>query len=282
MLNAEIKKIIFKVKKVKTLNGEEVQGIVYPAFDKYLNDFSEEKVNFKTLDGRDLNLRLSITEKFKTTKITNADVKAKVELAIESLKEIYKAQKKIISLSKEINLLTDNVEKFSNKATKMINESIIISGKIPQKDFENEIEKEKISTRRSNVYSNVYLMHEGTKVTGLKLEQEAEIGKYLNESSYDFLYTEYDGCLMIECNFNESKDFKNILNKHIYFLPKNLKIDGCTISEYDDAQIGDKNILFVSHYFEIKFKKPRDFDKETLKLLKSIIKKFKNAKKRTI
>lgn len=281
MKNKEIKKIMFKVKKVR-IAGEEVQGIVYPLLNEYLKipNFDEETVNFKTLDGR--TLRLDITEEFKNTKITNPNVKAKVELAIENLKDMYKKQKRIISLSQEIDSLLKNTEKSSNKVTKMINESILISGKIPQKDFKSAIEKEKFKTRKSNVYSNVYLLSQGTKVTGITLEQEAQIGKYLHEGAYNFLYEEYDGSLFISDDFIESSDFKDILTKNMYCLPKDFKIDGCTIKEYDDAEIGDKNILWVSHYFKIEFKKAREFDKETLKLLKSIIKKFKSAKKRTI
>lgn len=278
MLKKEIKKVVFKVKKVK-VNEEEVQGIVYPIFKKdYFKEvpyFDDNVVMLKTLDGRELEIRFK-EDIFKQTKISNANIKLKIELAIENLKEIYKKQLKIITLQENIKSMNKEIENLKETSDRRILESVVLSGKIPQEQFLSEIKNEKVRTKYQDMNSYVSVISNGNKITGIRIEQEKEAQKYANEGSYDFLFEEYDGNLFVDDELLEdSKDLKKIIKENMLTLGKSFKINGCILEESDEAEVGDKRTVYVSHIIKVKFKKEREFNQESLDYIKSIIKKFK-------
>ena len=106
----------------------------------------------------------------------------------------------------------------------------------------------------------------GSIVTGFKLEKVHELGKWLDEGSYDFIYLEYDDNVCILENLDKSKDFKNIKNEHFSNV-KNCKVNGATLTSIYDAEGGgDKRSAYAYHTIRVAF--PKNLEKTTENLSK--------------
>lgn len=76
------------------------------------------------------------------------------------------------------------------------------------------------------------------------IQRHVWIDKYIGNSSYDFLYREYDGCLQI--NTNHSKDYQKIIDRY----RKKLNCsDEFKLSE--SLLIGDKESLYFNEWYTI-------------------------------
>lgn len=268
-----IKDLYFKVKKIEVMSGVSRIGVLAPIFEdnsqRWMNptvSFNETKLNAILSDGTSMIVSAG-SKTLKNTRITDEKTKGIIDEIIEIEKKKYKNNLYFI---KAFNDYHKAIELYNNTKTSLNNSSTIASTKWAKDS--GYLEGENFLREINNLIKNptkgysIELTTVGSLVTGFKLEKEHDLGKWLNNGSYDFIYLEYDDNVMIDENIEDSKDFKEIKRKYFSDV-KSGKVNGATlVSNYDADGGGDKRSAVAYHTITIDF--PKHIEKTSENLAK--------------
>lgn len=268
MFTGEIKKNLFKVKKVK-INGEEIQGVVAPLFNSYRCEFKCNE--FKFITGNRCYELHSSYYPIKTTKVGNEKLKKIYEDIIVEEKKGYKLYLDIIKLEEQKKKISDKVHKSYSKTQLLMNKVVKVQGFITKDEFFTQFKD--IINKTYKGYTLEFDI-KSNKLVDIKLSKEVELGRWIKEHEYDFLFEEYDSTLHVNHDYlRKSESMKAIIKEHFRTIADK-KIDKYNISQYYDAGIGDKRTLYVEHNVNIAIKKPIELKKSNMKEIKDIVREF--------
>lgn len=276
-MNKNIKNLTFKIKKVVYENYDKVkevyQGIIMPSWNERYLEFSEDYISLYTLEGQILEFNINRVE-IENTRIMDKKIKDKLDKLIGELKEEHKIRLEEVKL--KLDYLA-KLEKLKNKATvkrekveKNIEDLLKVQGFITIEKFEQEI----LDLVNAPFGYRLNLRFKGTKILNATLTKEVDLGRYLTESDYDFIYLEYDNTVMIANErLDKSKDFAHI--KKEYFKPvKTSKLDKYKVFEDFDVIGGDKGSADAYHEITLRFNDGIDLTKKNIKEVKDSIEKL--------
>lgn len=245
-----LESLFFKVKKVKFKDGE-IVGLITPVCkNNYFNSgVSGNSFNLISLDGKiEENININRVEVL-TTRITDKEIKSLIDEIACIEKEKYQNFKKILKLKEEIEKKNNENSTLSDKTTTKLEEIVEVRGFISEKQFNEIIDKNINLDKRLTVDFDI----RNNVIKEIKFIKEVDLGKYIREGEYSFLFFEYDGNLMVynEDGFLENcEDFKNIKRKN-FRSPKN-KVLKYNVSEEYTAETGDKNSASVYQIVKVK------------------------------
>lgn len=270
-----MKDLFFKVKKVN-LRGITYTGIVLPYFENKSWDcinleLSTNKVCFLTFGGEKFNLLKDID--FQTTRITDKKLKELIDNIINVAKEDYKIKMKIIELCNESRLLQNSSNKKSEDIDNKINQIIKHNGFIDREEFIKEVNE------HINISYDINYVISDNKILKIEIKKVHDLGNWIKEGQYSFLYIEYDDNICVCDEIENDKQLKDIKSKYFKNLMTN-KISGYSISENFYPQGGgDKRSACVCQEFEIDLKSGIELKKENVEKLVNIFRElFLNLK----
>lgn len=264
-LALKVKKVVVESNRNGKLYRSEYQGVIVPKWNDYNDFYYKDEFILYTIDGEQKEFRLNWV-KIENTRIMDKKVKDKLDKFIEVLKEEYKLRLEIVKLKEEykskVDKLNQKINKKKNNKEKSFNDIVKAQGLIPQDVFEEEFLK---LVKEPYNYS-IYLNFNGSKLLGITLEKEVDLGRWLTNSDYDFIWNEYDNTVMIyHEDIPKSKDYQKIIKK--YFKPVKIsKLDKFKVEEsFDACGGGDKGSADAYHKINLSFDKGIDVKKENIK-----------------
>lgn len=268
-----IKDLYFKVKKIELKEGGTRIGVLVPLLNDRSNDWFNPTVSFDEIklkailsDGNSMIISAG-SKSMKNTRITDEKTKKIIDEIIETAKKGYKNElefeKAFNDYRKKLNKFKEKETSINNSFRKISNKWTKNSGYIDSNTFLEKINKMiTLSTKGYSITLNTI----GSIVTGFKLEKVHDLGKWLKDGSYDFVYLEYDDNVCILENLEKSKDFQNIKNKYFSNV-KDCKVNGATLtSVYDAEGGGDKRSASAYHTIKVTF--PKHLEKRSENLSK--------------
>lgn len=278
----EVKSSLFKVKKVSYYTNynrdskSEKIGVVIPYYDNYRSSFDNSKITVIGLDGEVLNISVNNCD-IKTTRIMDSKERELVDKVVEYGKNLTTSRsekvKLLESLKKKELMLNNKIKKDTDGLTKSLDRLKKYKGYLPLSDIQKYFKKYFGSDLYRNYNDNykcclgdysAEICIVGTKLKELNFTKEIEVGRWLNENSFDFLYEEYDGSLHTKYPLDKSKDFEKL--KRHYFKSLSTSVSNkLKASESYFAETGDKNSLDICHNICIVY--DADFTRDTLKKL---------------
>lgn len=277
-MNKNIKNLTFKIKKVVYENYDKVkevyQGIIMPSWNERYLEFSEDYISLYTLEGQILEFNINRV-KIENTRIMDKKIKDKLDKLIGELKEEHKIRLEEVKL--KLDYLA-KLEKLKNKSTvkrekveKNIEDLLKVQGFITIEKFEQKI----LDLVNAPFGYRLNFRFKGTKILNATLTKEVDLGRYLTESDYDFIYLEYDNTVMVANErLDKSKDFAHI--KKEYFKPvKTSKLDKYKVfEEFNVFGGGDKGSADAYHEITLRFNDGIDITKKNVKEVKDSIEKL--------
>lgn len=270
-----MKDLYFKVKKIEREDGV-YTGIILPHFEKRSfnwadNELSTSMVDFLTLTGEMITFREGA--KFQNTRITDKKVKEIVDKIINIAKEDYKLKVKMIELNKEGDALCKSSRKKGEEILAGISEVIKTQGFLTAREF-----IDKMDSIITSSYSIDYTIS-NNKLMKIKLEKEHDLGRWIRDGQYSFLYIEYDDNVCVSDNYQNNKQLKELKSKYFKKLTIN-KVCGYNITEdFYPQGGGDKRSAGLYQEFEVDLKKGIDLKKENLPTIAQIFREiFQNLK----
>lgn len=268
-----IKDLFFKVKKVE-VNGDVYTGVITPHFDNlgwphWNISLSDEFVDFHSLNGDILKLKFTSYE-FKTTRITDKKVRDTVNEVIVLAKEDFKLKMKVLDLKREHSNVVELIRGKDSEISSVRNKLISCQGILSKFDFINKIES------MVSCSYNISLSVRNGKITQIELSKEYDLGKYINDGDYSFLYIE-DGDVQVFEDCDDDKQLKDIKVKHFKAISTN-KICGYTISEcFYPSGGGDKRSAGVYQEFSIDLKNGLELTEKNIPKVVDILKELFNS-----
>lgn len=266
-----IKNLYFKVKKIELKEGGSRIGVLVPLLNDNSNtwfnpsvSFDDKKLKAILSDGTTMIVSAN-SNAIKTTRITDENIKKIIEEIVETAKKNYKVEAEFeksfndyIKKTKEFKEMQKNIEGSLIDSTKKLAKA---SGFVDGAEF-LKVLNTKIKGA-SNGYS-ITLDTVGAIVKGFKLEKIYELGRWLDESSYDFIYVEYDDNVCILENLEKSKDFNDIKRKNFSDI-KDCNVNGATLkSIYGAEGGGDKRSACAYHTIKVTFPKSLEKTSENI------------------
>ena len=273
-----MEKHYFKVRKLIGYAGkDEMVGIVVPVALSYEPGYVKRdlyyRTDFYTLEGeyyKRVNLERFMDSK--TVRITDSNLKQEIDKFVAEAKKVFNLQKKFVLKELEVLEMQELVNSSERSLQGSIQTLVSNQGFLSKDDFLNQFKVKSVFGYECG------FKYKGLNITGLTLEKEYDLGKYLDESSYDFITVEYDDNVDIDDEFmvSESKDFRNIKSTKFKSL-KESSVDGNKISEYFyGAGGGDKRSASIHHVIELTLKKPVSRKMENMPLLRGLKNAFKD------
>lgn len=270
-----MKDLFFKVKKIEC-DGIMVTGIVLPHFEsRSWNwaglELSTNLVEFITLTGEKFKFREGA--KFQTTRITDKKIKDLIDNTINIAKEEYKLKMKMIELNKEGEELQKSSFQKNKEVTTKISEIIKSQGFLTKEDF-----TAKVNSCITTSYSIKFTISNG-KLLKIKLEKQHDLGKWIKDGQYSFLYIEYDDNVMVCDNYENDKQLKEIKSKYFKKLTTK-RVCGYNVTEdFRPSGGGDKRSACVCQEFEIDLKNGIELKQENITKVLAVFKElFANLK----
>lgn len=265
-------------------NGDSLIGIIVPYFNTRSKIFEESYFSILTIDGKQINLKCDNIE-IENTRIMDNKVREYLDKAIDIAKETYKLQKEEAKFYEELKkkqeamerkILKQNeaMDKTLNQIRKArgfltISEVVNSLNKVLSKELEQDYQCDNVfklnlntsnkvnltfkDTTRTylNLHTNVNkntrleVIFKDTIITCFKIDTSVEVTKWCKAEDYDFIYEEYDRTYNIG-ELDDSEDFKKLKSK--YFKKyNNTELSKAKAIEYFDAEIGDKDYLYIFH-----------------------------------
>lgn len=270
-----MKDLFFKVKKIEC-DGTTYIGIVLPLFEsRGWNwaglELSTNLVYFLTLTGE--KFKFTNEAKFQTTRITDKKIKGLIDKTIDMAKEDYKIKMRMIELNKEGEALQRASKKKNEDVTDKISEIVKSQGFLTKEDF-----TAKVNSRIKTPYSIKFTISNG-KLLKIRLEKQHDLGKWIKDGQYSFLYIEYDDNVMVCDNYENDKQLKEIKSKYFKKLTTK-KVCGYNVTEdFRPSGGGDKRSACVCQEFEIDLKNGIELKQENITKVIAIFKDlFDNLK----
>lgn len=266
-----IKNLYFKVKKIELKEGGYRIGVLVPLLNDRSSDwfkptvsFDENKLKAILSDGNSMIVSAD-SKAIKSTRITDEKIKKIIDEIIEISKENYKNE---LEYEKSFNNYIKIKSKFKEKETSINNSIQEISNKWAESSgyIDGNTFLTKLNTMIKPISKgySITLNSIGSIVTGFKLEKVHQLGKWLEDDSYDFIYLEYDDNVCVSEYLDKSKDFQNIKNKYFSNV-KNCKVNGATLTSIYDAEGGgDKRSACAYHIIKVAFSKNLEKTTENL------------------
>lgn len=274
----ELKDLTLKVKKVISKNRDKTQevyqGIIMPFWDDRRLDFMDDYICVYTMEGQIISFNINFVT-VENTRITDKKIKEKLDNLIEELKEEYKLRLEIVKIRTDYQT---KLVKINNKAitkkdkiVKRIEDVLKVQGFISQSKFEENL----LSKIHVPFDYSINFRFKGTKILSATLIKEVDLGRYLTNNDYDFIWNEYDNNVMIyHDDIPTSKDYAKIKQKH--FKPVNItKLNKFEVFEEFDANGGgDKGSADAYHKIILIFNKGLELKKENIKEVEDCIKEL--------
>lgn len=180
------------------------------------------------------------------------------------LKEAAKDCQQIDKITDEITALIEKRRGYQESVRLVKDKCFHADGLLTESEFLSAFKKELSSTVRNRMEENRFRIYIDPYYSkkDLTVETDVFIQKYCRESDYSFLFTEYDGTLMMETDAEKCKDYKAVINRY----SRNLRVG---IKPEERLGIGDKNTLIYDCCYEIPLKKSY-----TIEYAKELAKKF--------
>jgi hypothetical protein len=270
-----MKDLYFKVKKIEC-RGSVYTGIVLPYFEQRSwnwvgMELKTDMVEFVTLNGEKMKFRKGA--KFQITRITDKKVKDLIDETINMAKEEYKLKMSMIDLNKQGEALLLYSEKKNKEVTTKISEIIKCQGLLTNSEF-----IEKLNSCITCGYKIEYVIS-NSRLLKIKLEKQHDLGHWIKEGKYSFLFLEYDDNVCVCDNYKDDKQLKDIKSKYFKNLTTN-KVSGYSIKEdFRPHGGGDKRSACVCQDFEIELKNGIELKQENISKVLAIFKDlFANLK----
>lgn len=266
-----IKNLYFKVKKIELKEGGSRIGVLVPLLNDNSNtwfnpsvSFDDKKLKAILSDGTTMIVSAD-SNAIKATRITDENIKKIIDEIVETAKKNYKVEAEFeksfneyIKKTKEFKEMQKTIEgSLIDSSNKLAKASGFINGEEFLKTLNSKL------SGASKGYS-ITLDTVGAIVKGFKLEKIYELGHWLNEGSYDFIYLEYDDNVCILENLEKSKDFNDIKRKNFSDI-KDCNVNGATLkSIYGAEGGGDKRSACAYHTIKVTFPKSLEKTSENI------------------
>ena len=189
--------------------------------------------------------------KVSATRNVPPEIRKALEMGLVDYLELYK---QLDVLEKTL----DTMELFRRGLYEMSNDCREARGILTPKDFCEEFEKSlspavKTEMKRIGEIKTGYDCCEAPYTIGmhgseLEISREVDITKYYREEN-EMVYEEYDGCMLMYSDAENTKTYKNYISKYSNPLPVKSKCD-----EY--LELGDKDYLIYNCVYRIPLDKP--------------------------
>ena len=248
-------RMLFKIKKlvIHRKNGtqEVTTGFLIPT---YSGSWRSNRYQFLSIESGRIELDGWAIEKleFKTTKVTNPELKQALLTLISKEKETYKLMCQKQALEKKMQTIQDEMSPIVKSLPKL-------QGLLPQDEFFAQL-NEALNDQRKG-YRVKGTVKFGTLVD-LRLVKEVELGKYVNDGDFSFAYVEYDGNLMIHDKYQSDEQFLTLTQRFFHSFKKE-KIASWTVQECFEPFSGDKRVLGLTHDLLLTPKKPLPLNEKT-------------------
>lgn len=270
-----MEKHFFKVRRLIGYAGkDEILGIVVP--NVHVNGYPEKlcyTTDFYTLDNQIFkNIELDRFLDTKSVRITNKDLKEKINTFVAEAKKAFNIKKRYSE--EQIKFLTQTRE-IKTRLTDVQKSFVEVQGFMSKFDFLKQFAMDSVDDYVFGWEFDVL------KIKALTLTKEYFLGKYLNEDAYDFLYEEYDGELMSYDDMiekDESEDFRRIKRENFKKVSTN-KMGNHTIVEEFYVNTGDKRSAYIDHRVSLYLENPIELKESNIDDVKALRKAFKDLLK---